>query len=535
MFRRDALRLGAGVLSGVGLAAVGSSATAHPGPYQPYGRIELRGAKEAVVGADGTVFVATTSGYATVDVSTPDRPRVLADVRAPLADREAGPLRGIFDVKVDGDRLLVVGPANPLPGALAGVLVVDVADPDDPRELAFFETDYPVHNCYLADGNAYLTANDGGDNPLVILDVSGAGEGDGGGPDGDRLGPNGVREVGRWALVDHEPAWRDVWSGARAVHDVWVDDGLAYLAHWDAGTWIVDVSDPTTPAVVGSIPHDRRDPATLAALDDDEIRAESTRPPGNHHYVATDDAGDVLGIGRESWARGGRGGPGGIDLYDVSDPAAPAHLARIDPPATDAPTMGGTWTTSHNFELTDDRLYSSWYQGGVKRHDVSDPTAPRELAWWRDPEAARFWTARLVTPGATAGFFVATSMGLREAPARLYTFPDHAGTQADPPRLADAGTETPDPAVVTPSSTSTATPAGSPTAATNGSGVGSSGTDGPEDGDGEDGPEDGDGEDGRPASTAPIPGVGVLGGAAGLAGAGWWLRRRSRSDESDAE
>jgi hypothetical protein len=528
MFRRDALRLGAGVLSGVGLAAVGSSATAHPGPYQPYGRLDLRGAKEAVVGADGTVFVATTSGYATVDVSTPDRPRVLADVREPLADSEAGPLRGIYDVKVDGDRLLVVGPANPLPGALAGALVVDVSDPADPRELAFFETDYPIHNCYLADGYAYLTANDGEDNPLVILDVSGAGEGDGGGSDRDRLGPNGVREVGRWALVDHEPAWRDVWSGARAVHDVWVDGGLAYLAHWDAGTWIVDVSDPTTPAVVGSIPHDRRAPAALAALDDDEIRAESTRPPGNHHYVATDDAGTVLGIGRESWARDGRGGPGGIDLYDVSDPTAPRHLARIDPPETDAPTMGGTWTTSHNFELTDGRLYSSWYQGGVKRHDVSDPTAPRELAWWRDPEAARFWTARLVTPGATAGFFVATSMGLREAPARLYTFPDHAGTQADPPSL--VGTETPDPAVVTPTATSA-----TPTGTANGSDVGVETGTGAGVGAGTPGPTDGGDDDGRPASTAPIPGLGLLGGAAGLVGAGWVLRRWGRRGESGGE
>jgi hypothetical protein len=552
MRRRDALRAGAALLGVGALPALGTRrSTAHPGPYQPYGAVDLEGAKEAVVSADGrTAYVATTTGYATVDVSTPDRPTVLADVRDPLADRERGPLRGIQDVTVDGDRLLVAGPANTRPGALAGLLVVDVADPAAPRDLAFYGTDYPIHNCVLADGYAYLTGNDGDENPLVILDVrdagSGSGSGSGSGPaSGD---DGGIDVAGRWSLVDHDARWSVVSPRLRWLHDVWVHDGLAYLALWDAGTWILDVSDPSSPAAVGHVSDYAL--GDLLSVPGDDARRESTELPGNHHYVATDEAGDLLAVGREAWVvrradadsesgdgdrastesgdgasvrpsgtapsgpRVDRGGPGGIDLYDVSDPAAPTLRSRIDPPPTGNPTFAGTWTTAHNFELRDGRLYSSWYQGGVKRHDVSDPATPEELTWWREPTEARFWTARLAVPGAD-GFFVASSMGVGDVPARVYTFPDHAGVQADPPSLGgdrDAGGTGDDgPDLLTPSGTPTPT-------AVDGSGSGGSAA-------------DGSGADGAPSSAGSVPGFGAgLAAGGGALGVGWWLRRRRRRD-----
>ncbi|WP_144905339.1 LVIVD repeat-containing protein [Halobellus captivus] len=476
MDRRDVLRasgalLGAGVAAGVG-KAVGNAgvASAHPGPYEPYGSLDVEGAKEAVVDPESDVaYLATTTGYAAVDVSAPDRPRLLADVREPLADREGGPLRGIFDVKLDATdptTLLVVGPANPLRGAVAGALVVDVSDPENPAERAFHETSYPIHNCFVRDGIAYLTGNDGDRNPLVLLDVA-TGE-----------------ELGRWALDDADETWSEVPNASRSVHDVFVTETTAYVALWDAGTWILDVSEPTEPVAVGRV--DTPDPASLAEWSQEKARREATLPPGNHHYVATDDSGTLLGVGRESWAIPGAdagtaeaeakstsrgtdagemttsttvaksattspstpeteyvGGPSGIDLWDVSDPAAPVLQSTIPAPASPDPTYGGVWTTAHNFEISGGVLYSSWYRGGVKRHDVSDPAAPQEVTWWRDPEAASFWTARLAHAGEREGFFIASSWGVGDGPERLYTFPDHAGEQADPPSTLPSGTATP--------------------------------------------------------------------------------------------
>ncbi|WP_049979700.1 LVIVD repeat-containing protein [Halolamina rubra] len=416
MRRREALSLlgGAALLSG--------RATAHPTPpeddpdgtpptrtdtgYGPLARIPVEGATDAVVSDDGTTaYVAATTGYAVVDVSDPDEPSILAERRELLADREVGPLGGIYDVKLSGDTLLVVGPANAGGSQLSGALVVDVADPANPERRAFYETDYPIHNCDLEGDRAYLTANDGERRALSIVDVA-----------------EEPTEIGAWSLREHDERWGELDPFPRTLHDVFVRDGVAALAHWDAGTWLLDVSDPAAPTVLG---HVGREPETV--LEGYKSGADGYDGlPGNDHYAAVDEAGDLLAIGREAWASEERpeAGPGGIDLYDVSTPAEPDRLSTIEPPPTPDATPSGSWTTAHNFEFRDGVLYSSWYRGGVKRHDVSDPTEPEELTWWADRPHAEFWTARVAVPGST---FVASSRATASAPAALYVFPDADG------------------------------------------------------------------------------------------------------------
>ncbi|GAB7094439.1 hypothetical protein JCM30237_15910 [Halolamina litorea] len=374
--------------------------------YGPVGRVEIEGTTDAVVTPDGaTAFVAATTGYAVVDLSDPTDPTVIAERRGLLSDRENGPLRGIYDVKRSGDTLLVVGPANPGQSAIAGALVVDVSDPADPQHRSFYETPYPIHNAFLDGDTAYLTANTGERRRLAIVDVSGE--------------PTAIAE---WDLTDYDDDWELPPPIPRILHDVYVQDDVAYLAHWDAGTWLLDVSDPSEPSVIS---HIGRGPETVA--DDFRYGDDSYDAlPGNDHYAAVDEAGDLLAIGREAWATEDlpEGGPGGIDLYDISDPAAPRQLSTIQPPPTPDATQEGSWTTAHNFEFRDGVLYSAWYRGGVKRHDVSDPTAPEQLTWWADRPHAEFWTARVGVPGST---FVASSRATTDSAAALYVFPDGPG------------------------------------------------------------------------------------------------------------
>jgi len=197
--------------------------------------------------------------------------------------------------------------------------------------------------------------------------------------------------------------------------------------------------------------------------------------PGNSHYAAVDDAGDLLAVGREAWATEAlpAGGPGGIDLLDVSDPASPQYRTTIEPPPTPDATQDGSWTTAHNFEFRDGVLYSSWYRGGVKRHDVSDPTDPELLTWWADRPHAEFWTARVGVPGST---FVASSRGTADAPAALYVFPDAAGVTTygfgdDQPVATSTPTRTPT-STPTPTATTTESPGFGTLAALAGVGVG---------------------------------------------------------------
>jgi hypothetical protein len=441
MRRRDVLRATGGALA---LGAIGTRTSAHPGPYRPLGTVEIEGAKETVLDEEGAVaYVAATDGFATVDVSTPASPELLAERRDVLDDHENGPLTQIFDVKTEDDRLVAPGPANAQGGdALEGFAVYDVSDPADPTFVAFHETDFPIHNCFIHDGVVYLTGNDRERNPLVMVDVSG----------------DEPEEVGRWSILDHDEAWGEVNWFLRVLHDVWVQDDVAYLVQWEAGTWIVDVSDPANPEFVSNFRAGRLD--ELAAIDSQEgIDRESKALPGNDHYVQVSEDASLLVVGEEAWNVGETPDtpPGGLELWDISDPNSPERLSRIEAPPSPAPTIGGTWTTSHNFDLAGDRLYTSWYQGGVKIFDVSGPTAPEEIAWWRDPDNTGFWTAQLavLSDKSGEGFFVASSYGVSSGiEEAVYTFPDEAGQQKDPPSLSPTPT---------PEGTGTTTTNGTPT------------------------------------------------------------------------
>jgi hypothetical protein len=413
--RRTVLRVaGATALAGVSGRAAGSPAAAQEstgdGDYGPLGSVAVPGAKEAVVGGDH-VFMAVGDGFAVVDIAEPTAPELAYENRSVLGDREDGPLIGIQDVKLDGDRLLVAGPANG-GGRLDAFALYDVADPTAPERVGAAETEFFHHNVFLRDGYVYLTGNDGEGNPLVVYDAG------------------TVEEVGRWGLLDADERWGAVPPAVKTLHDVYVQDGTAYLAYWDAGTYLVDVSEPSAPSLV----HKLRgpDPSAFADTSGAAAAREAFLPPGNDHYAAVDEDADLLGIGMESWAASpdGPGGPSGIDLYDIGEPTAPERLTTIDPPATEDPSYGGTWTTAHNFGFAAGRLYSAWYAGGVRLFDLADPSDPEELRAWRDSGAASFWTARAARPGE---FFVASSRG---APAedddtgarggRLYTFPEPA-------------------------------------------------------------------------------------------------------------
>jgi hypothetical protein len=415
LLRRTGAGLGTLALSGTG---VGTATTNDAAAYVPMGSVDVAGAAEAVVGPDGeTTYVATGDGFATVDVTDPGDPTVLATVTGIAADRDGGPLPEILDVKVSGDRLLVVGPANR--GSLAGLVVYDVSDPAKPTQTTdFYRTGFAIHNADFDGEYAYLTNNDAGNRPMTVVDVSG----------GTPV------EVGRWSPLDVELPGVDGWSGLNRVpgviHDLYVHGETAYCVYWDAGTWLVDVSDPADPAYVTHVGD--YDLGELVSLSNQEFGRMYREAPGNDHYVTVDEDADLMAVGGEGWddPATDNGGPAGIDLWDVTDPTSPERLATIRPETAPDLTLQGTWTTSHNFDLANGRLYSSWYDAGVKLHDVSDPANPELLAWWRDPDRARFWTAQ---SGIEDEFFVASSYPADGHRGGLYVFPDEAGEQLAPP------------------------------------------------------------------------------------------------------
>jgi hypothetical protein len=481
MQRRDVLS----GLSGLGVMSLPGTARAIQSSFGPLGTVEINNAKEAVIGPDSeTAFVAAGSGFATVDVSDPTDPTVLAERRDLLAGRENGPMVDILDIKVEGDRLLVPGPGNSQENdVFTGFVLYDVSDPAEPEQVAVHEAGGPIHNAFLTDETAYLTEGPS----IAIVDVT----------------ADDPTEAGKFSVTDFDGKWSDINVFLRNPHDVWVQDETAYVPMWDAGTWIVDVSDPSAAEPLGHVqarPFDE-----LAAVQFDETQEESQQLPGNHHYAQPSRNGRLLAIGKESWdfsRTDDTGGPGGIELWDISTPDAPIKLSEIPPPRADDETRSGTWTTSHNFDLVGDRLYTSWYQGGVKIYDISRPSNPEELAWWRKPDVGAFWTAKR----ATEDFFIASSVGDFVSPVvseALFTFPTAPGEQADPPEtLHESGTPS---GFATPRPTPTPTPTPSPTP---------SPTPGPT-----------AGESTPQTDSEGQPGFDVLGALTGIAGAWWMLKR----------
>jgi hypothetical protein len=162
------------------------------------------------------------------------------------------------------------------------------------------------------------------------------------------------------------------------IHDVYVQDDYAYLAYWDAGCRILDASNPTNPVEVSWFGQTEN---TDMGMDGDPW-SRGFGSPGNAHYVQPSPDGDYVFIGSETYV----GESGGITVFEVTDFDNPQLVAEIE--AEDR-NSGIFPDTSHNFHVTSDRPYTSWYDAGVRVYDITDPSNP-EQTYKCDPEDRRF-------------------------------------------------------------------------------------------------------------------------------------------------
>jgi hypothetical protein len=139
------------------------------------------------------------------------------------------------------------------------------------------------------------------------------------------------------------------------VHDLMVQDGIAYLNAWSAGLYVVDFTTPATPTVVG--------------------RWEHTTSETSHSSWAT------IAGGRKVALHGGENFGAHLDVVDV-DPVSPTFMKPI-----------GSYQTRdhvsiHNVMAIGDRAYFTYYQDGVRVVSLTDPTRPMQLGYFNtwDPQ-----------------------------------------------------------------------------------------------------------------------------------------------------
>ncbi|MGH7556186.1 MAG: hypothetical protein ACREMD_00090 [Gemmatimonadota bacterium] len=257
----------------------------------------------------------------TYDVSDPATPV--------LADTQLFDARVVNDVKVSADGQWLVATREGAVDRRNGILVFSLADPAHPELVSEYTETLTsgVHNVFWV-GSLVYCVNDGtGD--LHILDLS---------------DPSQPAEVGRWGLPVE----------GRALHDVWVQEGVAFLSYLRDGLVILDVGG----AGQGGTPEA---PVLVSRIFYPGGPTHSALRYGDYVFVGDEDfslqgtVAQIEGLGVDP--------RGPIHVIDVSDLSHPRYVGRYEVPEAGV----------HNFWVDPAAgiLYAGYYQGGIRVLDVT--------------------------------------------------------------------------------------------------------------------------------------------------------------------
>ena len=297
----------------------------------PNGRVAYLGS-----GSGGDVMYA-------IDISDPAHPVVTDSVQSNT--------RRVNDVMTTPDGKTLVFTREGASDRKNGIVICDLADPLHPKVISEFTDGVPggVHSAFIYRDARYGTniflTNDG-TGALHVVNID---------------DPAHPRQLATWQTARPD--------AGRTLHDVDVQDGLAYLSYWNDGLVVLDVGNgikggtPSNPQLVMQYKYD------LNALYRDVERSagpgfiRGTHTAWRHgKYVFIADEvfpnGPTLKNGRDNSA--GRA-YGRLQVIDVSDWNDPRSVAWYEP------EFGGV----HNVWVAGDTLYMGAYNAGFRAFDIS--------------------------------------------------------------------------------------------------------------------------------------------------------------------
>ncbi len=316
-----------------------------------------------------------------VDVTDPRAPTVILQTDLPHHDMRSNSL------DLAGD-LLVVAYQTSVAGAKpAGFEIFDVSDPARPRSIAFFDASGPasrgVHHLWFVDGSYVhlasgapdFTPRDRKDDQCYrIVDVR---------------RPTQPVEVGRWWL----PGTREGDAEPPPVRHQHLDSGFrahntnvyprrpdrAWVGYLDGGAIILDISDMARPRMVS--------------------RWDYHPPfPGFTHTLLPLFERGLLVVTDEAIADGGKDWPKLVWVVDVRDETNPVPIATCPtPPVREFAGRGGRYG-AHNLHEnrpapgawhSETIIVGTFFNGGVRAYDLSDPFRPEEIAYYVPGPPAR--------------------------------------------------------------------------------------------------------------------------------------------------
>ncbi len=317
------------------------------------GRTDLPGGGSVVV-EDGYAYVGHIEpplGTSIIDVSDPKHPRVVAQIKVP---------DGIHShkVRVRGDVMLVNYERYKTKKEVQGGLkIFDISDRSKPREIAFFKAaDKGVHRFTSDERYAYFSPVMEGyvGNIVMILDLK---------------DPSRPEEVGRWWMPGQwigggeTPSWEG--TDHRCHHPIRKGDRL-YVSYWHGGFVILDISDMSKPRMVSHLdwsppypcPTHTTLPMSGKLMDRDVM-------------VVTDEE-----VGQKLFPK-----PFAfLWVVDISEETRPIPISTFMVPydgESDHAVRFGAHQPAE--QVYDNILYVTWFAGGLRAIDFSNPYLPTEV------------------------------------------------------------------------------------------------------------------------------------------------------------
>jgi len=299
-----------------------------------------------------------TIGTSIVDVSDPTNPTVVNQLTIP-------PFTHTHKVQIAGDILIINyekhGKGTDMPPR-AGIQILDISDPPNPKELSFFSTGGKgVHRVWYVGGQyAYISATPEGftDRILMIVDVS------------DPAKPKEVSKwwmPGMWTAGGEKPDWSP--DLRICAHHPVVHGNRAYVGWWDAGMAILDITDHSNPQLIS---------LTSWAPEEGGCTHTGLPLPERNLLIVTD----------ESTKPDCQESPRRVRVFDLADETQPKLLSMFPQPEGNFCEHGlrfGPHNVHENRPGTyqsDQIIYVTYFNAGLRVVDIQDPQNPKEIAYY---------------------------------------------------------------------------------------------------------------------------------------------------------
>ena len=278
----------------------------------------------------------------TIDISNPASPVV--------TDSLVVNTRRVNDIMTTPDGRFLVFTREGASDRRNGIVIASLEDPAHPKKISEFTEGVTagVHSAFVYRQEKYGThvylTNDG-TGAFHIIDIS---------------DPYAPKEVAQWKTERPE--------AGRSLHDVDIQDGLAYLSYWNDNLVILDVGNgvkggsPSNPVLVSQYKYNLNDlyRQVEAAGGPGFIRGTHTAWRHRNYVFIADEVFPASGVQGAKDASAGRA-YGRLQVIDVSDMEKPKSVAFYEP------EFGGV----HNIWVAGDTLYMGAYNGGFRAFDIT--------------------------------------------------------------------------------------------------------------------------------------------------------------------